>query len=82
MRRQKADRDGWETADAGQSWDQADFETIREPLADLPISALMKATGCRGGVHGAANGQGGLLSPALGRSRRTGRRLVPVTGGR
>jgi hypothetical protein len=50
MRRQKAERDAWEEAHAGEVWDPADFEPVRLALADLPISALMKATGLSRGA--------------------------------
>jgi hypothetical protein len=50
MRREKALRDAWEAAHAGEAWDAADFETIRRALADVPISALMRVTGLSRGA--------------------------------
>jgi hypothetical protein len=50
MRRQKAERDAWEAVHAGETWDQADFEPIRQALRDVPISELMKVTGMSRGA--------------------------------
>jgi hypothetical protein len=50
MRQQKAERDAWEAAHAGEVWDQADFEPIRLALQEVPISALMATTGMSRGA--------------------------------
>jgi hypothetical protein len=50
MRRQRALRDAWEADHAGEHWDPADFEPIRQALADLPISAIVAATGLSRGA--------------------------------
>jgi hypothetical protein len=50
MRREKAERDAWEAAHAGEVWDAADFEPIRRALAEVPISALMRVTGLSRGA--------------------------------
>jgi CRISPR-associated endonuclease Cas1 len=45
MRQQKAERDAWEAEHHGEHWDPADFEPVRLALADIPMSAIMAATG-------------------------------------
>jgi hypothetical protein len=50
MRREKALRDAWEAAHAGEVREPADFEPIRRALADVPISALMRVTGLSRGA--------------------------------
>jgi hypothetical protein len=58
MRQQKAERDAWEAAHASENWDQADFEPIRAALIDIPMSAIMAATGLsRGACNGIRTGR-------------------------
>jgi CRISPR-associated endonuclease Cas1 len=50
MRQQKAERDAWEAAHQGEAWDSAAFEPIRKALAEVPMSAVMQATGMSRGA--------------------------------
>jgi hypothetical protein len=51
MRQQKAERDAWEAAAyAGEEWDAADFEPIRQALGEVPVSAIMAAIGLSRGA--------------------------------
>jgi CRISPR-associated endonuclease Cas1 len=50
MRRQRAERDAWEAAHQGETWDSAAFEPVRRALAEVPMSAVMQATGMSRGA--------------------------------
>jgi hypothetical protein len=77
MRREKARRDAWEAAHAGEVWDQAASSRSGGPGRRADIGVDEGDGPVAGGVHVVPDGSGGLPSPASGVVGRVGRFPLP-----